>query len=119
MPVSIFSIYCGFNQGCNLSPTLFTFSCKRLSFRYKEFEYGNITAGNLLFFLPYYADDIVFVASTTGELPIATECFASVVMCRNQRKVFQHSCQQYHSVLSSILDKYASMSTQILARKRN
>ena len=72
MPVSIFPIYCGVNQGCNLSPTLFAFSCKRLSSRYKEFEYGNITAGNLLSFLLYYADETVFLASTAGEPGIDT-----------------------------------------------
>ena len=62
-----FPVNCGVKHGCNLSPTLFAFYINDLALDIKNWNVG-ITAGNLNLSLLLYADDIVLLAGTAGDV---------------------------------------------------
>ena len=64
-----FPVNCGAKQGCNLSPTLFAFYINDLALDIKNLNVG-ITAGKLNLSLLLYADDIVLLAGTAGDLQL-------------------------------------------------
>ena len=62
-----FPVNCGVKQGCNLS--LFDFFINDLALDIKNLNVG-ITAGSLNLSLLLYADDIVLIAGTAGDLQL-------------------------------------------------
>ena len=74
-----FPVNCGVKQGCDLSPTLFSFYINDLPLDVKNWNVG-IKAGNLNLSLLLYADDIVLLAGTACDLQLQLNVLTSDVI---------------------------------------